>query len=121
MPNHPGFIEHRHDQSVFSLLGKKYAITPYRDPCQSGNKSMDEPIFKNSPYSQILHLGREKNQVINLINKRYLYHLWKTIVFDKMHYGYIHLNPLRHWLNFLKRFFHREIVNGLYKYVSTNY
>ncbi|MGU9956365.1 MAG: hypothetical protein ACNYPI_01590 [Arenicellales bacterium WSBS_2016_MAG_OTU3] len=27
MPNHPGFVEHRHDQSVFSLLGKKYAIT----------------------------------------------------------------------------------------------
>ncbi len=105
MPNYPGFIEHRHDQSVFSLLGKKYAITPYRDPCQSGNKSMDEPIFKNSPYPQILHLDSKKNNVINLINKRYFHYLWKTIVFYKTYYGYSRINPLRRVLYFLKRFF----------------
>jgi hypothetical protein len=26
LPNHPGFVEHRHDQSIFSLLCKKHTI-----------------------------------------------------------------------------------------------
>jgi hypothetical protein len=26
VPNHPGFVEHRHDQSIFSLLCKKHGI-----------------------------------------------------------------------------------------------
>jgi hypothetical protein len=34
--NYENFIEHRHDQSVFSLLCKKYNIKPHRDPSQFG-------------------------------------------------------------------------------------
>lgn len=30
------FIEHRHDQSIFSLLYKKYNLTPFKDPTQWG-------------------------------------------------------------------------------------
>ena len=31
-PNYPGFIENRHDQSIFSLLTKKYNLTAYKPP-----------------------------------------------------------------------------------------
>ena len=34
--NYAGFIEHRHDQSIFSLLSKKYGTKAYRDPSQYG-------------------------------------------------------------------------------------
>lgn len=30
------FIEHRHDQSIFSLLYKKYGFKPFKDPTQRG-------------------------------------------------------------------------------------
>ncbi|MHD0315080.1 hypothetical protein [Fusobacterium varium] len=30
------FIEHRHDQSIFSLLYKKYKLVPFKDPTQFG-------------------------------------------------------------------------------------
>ena len=30
------FIDHRHDQSIFSLLYKKYNLQPFKDPCQLG-------------------------------------------------------------------------------------
>lgn len=42
VPNHLGrdnykeFIDHRHDQSIFSVLSKKYGIKAYRDPSQFG-------------------------------------------------------------------------------------
>jgi hypothetical protein len=31
------FIEHRHDQSIFSLMYKKHGLRPYKDPTQFGN------------------------------------------------------------------------------------
>ncbi len=34
--NTPEFVEHRHDQSIFSILSKKYQILPYRDISQYG-------------------------------------------------------------------------------------
>lgn len=47
--NYPDFIDNRHDQSIFSLLSKKYGLPGFRDPSQFGNKyDMD-----NSPYPQI--------------------------------------------------------------------
>jgi hypothetical protein len=36
LKNDDFFIEHRHDQSVFSLLIKKYNFLPFRDPSQFG-------------------------------------------------------------------------------------
>jgi hypothetical protein len=30
------YIEHRHDQSIFSLMYKKYKLRPYKDPSQLG-------------------------------------------------------------------------------------
>jgi predicted DNA-binding transcriptional regulator AlpA len=37
LPDLPDFIEHRHDQSVLSLLAFKKGLYLYRDPSQSGN------------------------------------------------------------------------------------
>lgn len=34
--NYVGFVENRHDQSIFSLLTKKYKIRAYEDPSQYG-------------------------------------------------------------------------------------
>lgn len=35
-PNYPGFRENRHDESLISLLAKKYELYPYRNPSQHG-------------------------------------------------------------------------------------
>lgn len=58
-PNHPFFQDHRHDQSVFSLLTKKYEFKSFRDPSQWGNDRFDK--FKNSPYPQIFEHTRQKH------------------------------------------------------------
>jgi hypothetical protein len=48
-PNLPGYIEHRFDQSVMTLLALKYGDDLYRDPSQY---SITEG-FPNSPYGQL--------------------------------------------------------------------
>ena len=42
-PNFPDFKQHRHDQSIMSVLSKKYGIGSYRDPTQYG-----EPYIQQS-------------------------------------------------------------------------
>jgi hypothetical protein len=55
-PNLPGYKYHLHDQSVFSLLCTKYGREIYRDPSQySINERGD---FPNSPYDQLVKIGR---------------------------------------------------------------
>jgi len=83
LPNLPGFIAHRHDQSVLSLLAEKYKINLFRDPSQSGNQYKIEslrvedefldPAFfqgkyspstcKNSLYPTTIDLHRQRNFV----------------------------------------------------------
>lgn len=58
-PNYDGFREHRHDQSIFSLLTKKYALEVFRDPCQWGNSHVKK--FSNSPYPQLIEHTRQKS------------------------------------------------------------
>ena len=55
--NYPGFKEHRYDQSIFSLLSKKYHLSAFRDPSQWGNHQ--KGLFANSDYGQILELTRQ--------------------------------------------------------------
>lgn len=83
-PNLPGFIEHRWDQSVLSLLAEKQRITFFRMPSQFGNHYKDplfrvagefncvnqydqrqvkfyaEGSFSNSPYFQLLNHHRSQ-------------------------------------------------------------
>ena len=74
LPNLPGFIGHRHDQSILSLLAIRDAIEVFRGPSQLGNHMKEdrfrEPgewtrfpygtkgIFRNSPYGTLLNHHR---------------------------------------------------------------
>ena len=51
-PDYDGFIAHRHDQSVFSLLTKRYHLSAFRDPTQWGNGDIDH--YPNSLYPQVI-------------------------------------------------------------------
>jgi hypothetical protein len=50
------FIDHRHDQSILSLLAIKYNIKTYRDPSECGNHK----ITKLSEYGQLFNHHRRK-------------------------------------------------------------
>lgn len=69
--NYQGFITHRHDQSIFSLLTKKYNFCSFRDPSQWGNDKKEN--FLNSNYPQIINHTREttspKSKFIKKITK----------------------------------------------------
>lgn len=53
-PNAPGFQDHGHDQSIFSLLYKKWSLVPHIDPSQFGNDNTSRP------YPQIISHHRDK-------------------------------------------------------------
>lgn len=64
------FIEHRHDQSVFSLLCKKYNLETFRDPSQYGirpweyldnGRIYNPQKYDNSCYPQILVSFRKED------------------------------------------------------------
>lgn len=81
--NLDGFIEHRHDQSIFSLLTVKYDKEMFRNPSQYGNylklpefRRKDEFLqqdyvndidkcFINSKYDTIIDHHRNKSRVSN--------------------------------------------------------
>ncbi len=53
-PNYDGFQNHRHDQSIFSILAKKYKLVEVRDPSQFGNKNRLQGGKDNDNFPQIL-------------------------------------------------------------------
>lgn len=71
LANLPGFLDHRHDQSVLSLLATRDGMEIFRHPSQNGNHAKDESvrqpgewtrhrygyggIFHNSPYPTLLN------------------------------------------------------------------
>jgi len=55
-PNFLEFRDHRHDQSVLTLLATKYNLEVFRDPTQYGNNEINQ--FTNSPYHQLFHHHR---------------------------------------------------------------
>ncbi|MDU1277985.1 MAG: hypothetical protein E6342_05035 [Clostridium sp.] len=64
------FIAHRHDQSIFSLLCKKYNLETFRDPSQYGirpweylaeGRIYNPKVYSNSNYPQILVSQRKAN------------------------------------------------------------
>jgi len=59
-PNFMEFKDHRHDQSVLSLLAIKYNFEMFRDPTQFGNEELDQ--FSNSPYPQLFNHHRNFQQ-----------------------------------------------------------
>lgn len=58
-PDYPEFIAHRHDQSVWSLMVKKYGIKRFRDPSQFGMVNRYEPeVEARSTFPQIVDSHR---------------------------------------------------------------
>jgi hypothetical protein len=58
LDNFPEFKDHRHDQSIMSLLASKYNIKLHRDPSQWGNDY--KAIYKEDAYGQIIEHTRER-------------------------------------------------------------
>lgn len=76
LKNLPKFKDHRHDQSVLSLLAVKHQIEIYRAPCQHGDRykmekfrhkgecaSYSSKPYQNSPYDTLFNHHREKEKV----------------------------------------------------------
>lgn len=88
-PNYPGFCENRHDQSVLSILSKKYGYIAYRDPSQWGNYqkiqnkynsfrlSSEKETYERSNYPMIIIQHRYKKITLHSILAHY-YHYWKN-------------------------------------------
>ncbi|WP_207495313.1 hypothetical protein [Aridibaculum aurantiacum] len=71
--NAPDFIDHRHDQSVLSLLSKKYRLASFRDPSQYGRHPysyrragaiLQVVQHNNSNYPTTLILYRNLNPIV---------------------------------------------------------
>ena len=59
LPNYREFTDHRHDQSVISLMSKKYGFKRFRDPSQFGLINHYEPeVEQRSTYPQIVDSHR---------------------------------------------------------------
>lgn len=92
------FIENRHDQSIFSLLCKKWNIPYFREPSEFGtypqlydthpNKKNLVPVNAlESPYPQILVSHRRRNHIMR---QRFLGWIRRTF-------------PIEWWINFLRK------------------
>ena len=54
LPNFPNFKGNRHDQTVFSLLSKKWGVLELRDPCNCGRNGFDKNYkYASGPYYQL--------------------------------------------------------------------
>ncbi len=59
LPNYEEFTDHRHDQSVISLISKKYGFKRFRDPSQFGLRNHYETeVEQRSTYPQIVDSHR---------------------------------------------------------------
>lgn len=59
LPNYKEFKDHRHDQSVISLISKKHGLKRFRDPSQFGMSNRYEPeVEQRSTYPQIVDSHR---------------------------------------------------------------
>ena len=58
-PNYEGFVAHRHDQSVWSLMTKKYRLKRFRDPSQFGMMNQyEKEVEERSTFPQIIDSHR---------------------------------------------------------------
>ena len=59
LENYPDFVAHRHDQSIWSLMSKKYHIKRFRDPSQFGLVNHYEyDVEQRSTFPQIIDSHR---------------------------------------------------------------
>ena len=65
-PNYDDFVDHRHDQSILSILSKKWGIDAYRDPSQAGLTGryanvVEKEILLRSTFPQVIDIHRNPN------------------------------------------------------------
>lgn len=60
LPDYPGFVEHRHDQSILSNLRIRYGIPSYTDPTQYGGSHRSKARPGMDDYPALLNLHRER-------------------------------------------------------------
>lgn len=102
-PNHLGkanykeFIENRHDQSIFSLLCKKYGVIAYRDPSQYGryadlfwNRKLDKMEYIKSSYPQII-VEHRRVKVTKKLFWQQLFFAYAPYVFVSLYYRNIYI------------------------------
>ena len=102
-PNHFGktnykeFIENRHDQSIFSLLCKKYGVIAYRDPSQYGrfadlfwNRKLDKAEYIKSAYPQIIVEHRRVKVTKKLFWQQLLF-AYAPYIFVSLYYKNIYI------------------------------
>ena len=59
LPNYKEFTDHRHDQSVISLMSKKHGFKRFRDPSQFGlTNRYEAEVEQRSTYPQIVDSHR---------------------------------------------------------------
>ena len=73
LPNYPEFIDNRHDQTVLSLLSKKWGISAFRDPSQYGNNTekFSQEVIERSSFPQIFDHHRNGSITTNYIIYKY--------------------------------------------------
>lgn len=60
LPNYPDYREHRHDESLISLISKKYDLYPYRNPSQQGyllNWNITNNLYTEENYKNYVKKG----------------------------------------------------------------
>ena len=57
--NYPEFVDHRHDQSIYSVNVKKNKLITFRAPSQYGNGF--EGLYRYSNYPQIINHHRNQS------------------------------------------------------------
>ena len=89
LPNYEGFIENRHDQTIWSLLTKKHGYLPFRDPSQFGveekykNQYAKDTIIR-STYPMIIDSHRNGNLTNWTSYKIYRKLFWLINTLEKM-------------------------------------
>jgi len=63
LPNYPGWVDHRHDQSIFSLLTKKAGLPAFRNPARGGATSLID--YPDSSYPQVVQHTRARRVAVN--------------------------------------------------------
>lgn len=59
-PNYPGFVGHRYDQSILSLLAEKHGLPRFPDPSQWGEPRRRTPVGDFAPFPTIFHHHRKR-------------------------------------------------------------
>ena len=59
-PNHDGFVEHRHDQSILTNLSVRFGIPVFTDPTQFGDAYRESAIKGVDDYPSLFDLHRER-------------------------------------------------------------